>query len=87
MSVFSEQRMLEAALPVRSGDSRRAKWWLNNESLIGAVKSCESIICENTESGVQCEAEILKEEENRKVRKSLSINQLQKYGNYILIHR
>ncbi len=67
MSVFSEQRMLAAALPVRFGDSPGAKWWLNNENLIGAVKSCENIICENTESGVQCEVEILKEEENRLV--------------------
>ena len=67
MFVFNEQKIFKAALPLKYSDSRRAKWWLNNENLIAVAKSCESIIIKNAESDLQHNVELLKREDNRLV--------------------
>jgi len=64
---MSKRRIIKNALKVKYGDSRRAKWWLKDESLISVVHSVQPYICRCSESTVQRSFEIIKEEDNRLV--------------------
>ena len=59
--------MLKTALRLKYSDSRRAKWWLKNESLIPVAKSILSDIDKCYESASGHNVDVIKKENNRLV--------------------